>query len=81
MTKEALYKACKKYADEYVEKHMVMPKTPSEVADWNKANFLDFRTRASKVVSQVEIDLKSAASKASDKVYEELILSVGGEKV
>ena len=81
MTKEELYEACKKYADEYVKGHMIMPKTPSEVASWNKANFLEFKSRASNVVSQIELDLKGASSQASDKVYEELILSVGGEKV
>jgi len=81
MTKEELYEACKKYADEYVKGHVVMPKTPSEVESWNKANFLEFKSRASNVVSQVELDLKSTADKVSDKVYEELILSVGGERV
>ena len=80
MTKEELYEACKKYADEYVKGHVVMPKTPSEVVSWNKANFLEFKSRASNVVSQVELDLKSVADKVSDKVYEELIISVGGER-
>ena len=81
MTKEELFGACKKYADEYVKGHMIMPKTPSEVASWNKANFLEFKSRASNVVSQIELDLKATVDKVSDKVYEELILSVGGERV
>ena len=81
MTKEELYVSCKKYADEYVKVHMIMPKTPSEVDNWDKSNFLEFKSRASNIVSQIELDLKSAVERVSDKVYEELILSVGGERV
>ena len=79
--KEVLHKACIDYAQKYIKGHMIMPKTPSEVADWNKADFLGFRTRASKAVSQIDLDIKAEASKVSDIIYEELITSVGGEKV
>jgi len=79
--KEVLHEACINYAKAYIKGHMVMPKTPSEVDDWNKADFLGYKTRASKAVSQIDLDIKAEASKVSDSVYEELILSVGGERV
>lgn len=80
MTKDDVYKACKKYADQYTKKHVIMPKSQTVIDTWDKADFLRFRTQASKVVSQIDLDIKSIASKVSDKVYEELITSVGGEK-
>ena len=80
MTKEAVHKACKKYGDEYVKKHVVMPKSKAITDTWDKADFLRFRTQASKAVSQIELDLKNVASDVSDKVYEELITAVGGER-
>jgi len=80
MTKEDVYKACKKYADEYTEKHMTMPKNQAEVDGWNKSDFLRFRTQASRIASQLDLDIKSVAGKVSDKIYEELITSVGGER-
>ena len=80
MNEEAIYKACKKYADEYTKKHVIMPKSQTIIDTWDKADFLRFRTQASKVVSQIDLDLKSVASKVSDKIYEELITSVGGER-
>jgi len=80
MTKEELSKSCMKYAKEYVDGHIKLPQNPAEANKWNRADFLEFKTRASKAVSQIEIDIKAAASEVSDKVYEELILSLGGEK-
>lgn len=80
MTKEDTYKACKKYANDCVKKHMVIPASKSVTDNWDKADFLRFKTQASKVVSQIELDLKGIAGKVSDAVFEELILSVGGEK-
>jgi len=80
MTKDDVYKACKRYADGYVKKQVVMPTSKTVTDTWDKADFLRFRSQASKVVSQIDLDLKSIASKVSDKVYEELILSVGGER-
>lgn len=80
MTKEDVYKACKKYADEYTKKHMVMPKSEKVLETWNKADFLRFRTQASRMASQMELDIKGIATRVSDKIFEELILSVGGER-
>lgn len=80
MTKDDIKKACKKYADEYVKKHMTMPRSKTVTDEWDKADFLRFRGQASKAVSQIELDLKGVASKVSDEVYEELITSVGGER-
>lgn len=80
MTKEDVYKTCKKYADEYTKKHVVMPKSQAVIDSWNKADFLQFRTQASKVASQLDLDIKSIAGRVSDKIYEELITSVGGER-
>ena len=80
MTKDEAYEACKKYADKYVEKHVVMPTSKAVTDRWDKSDFLRFKTQASKAVSQIELDLKSIAGAVSDKVYEELILSVGGER-
>jgi len=80
MTKEDVYKACKEYADEFTKKNVVMPKNQTIVDTWDKADFLRFRTQASKTVSQIDLNLKSIASKVSDKIYEELITSVGGER-
>lgn len=80
MTKDAIQKACKKYADDYVKKHMTMPRGKTVTDEWDKADFLRFRGQASKAVSQIELDLKGVASKVSDEVYEELITSVGGER-
>jgi len=81
MTKEDVYKACKKYADEYTKKHMTMPKNQGVLDAWNKSDFLRFRTQASRVASQLDLDIKSVAAKVSDKIYEDLIISVGGERV
>lgn len=80
MTKKDMYEACKKYADEYVKKQVVMPKNQAVVDSWNKADFLRFRTQASRVASQLDLDIKSIAGRVSDKIYEELITSVGGER-
>ena len=80
MTKEDLYKACKKYANDYVKKEMVMPASDKITDKWDKADFLRFKTQSSKVVSQVEYDIKGIAGKVTDAVFEELILSVGGER-
>lgn len=80
MTKEDVYKACKKYGDEYAKKHVIMPKSKLVLDTWDKSDFLRFKTQASKVVSQVDLDLKSIASKISDEIYAELITAVGGER-
>ena len=80
MTKEDVYKACKKYADEYTKKHMTMPKNQAIIDGWNKSDFLRFRTQASRIASQLDLDIKSVAGRVSDKIYEELITSVGGER-
>ena len=80
MTKDDLFKACKKYANDYVKKEMVMPASKSITDEWDKADFLRFKTQASKVVSQVEQDIKGVAGRVTDAVFEELILSVGGER-
>ena len=80
MTKDALYKACKKYGSEYAKSHVTIPKSQAVIDTWDKADFLRFKTQASKVVSQVELDIKGVAGKVSDEIFEELITSVGGEK-
>ena len=81
MTKEDMYEACKKYGREYTKEHVTIPKSQAVVDTWDKADFLRFRTQASKVASQVELDIKGIAGKVSDEVFEELITSVGGERV
>jgi len=80
MTKEDVYEACKKYADEYTKKNVTMPKSQTVLDGWNKADFLRFRTQASRVASQLDLDIKAIAGRVSDKIYEELITSVGGER-
>ena len=80
MTKAELYKACKKYADEYTKKHMTMPTSKAITDGWDKADFLRFKTQASKMASQIDLDLTAIVGKVSDAVFEELILSVGGER-
>lgn len=80
MTKDDVYKACKKYANECAKKQMVMPASKSITDGWDKADFLRFKSQASRTVSQIELDIKGIAGKVSDDVFEELILSVGGEK-
>jgi len=80
MTKDDIYKACKKYAQAYAKGHVTIPRSPAVIDTWDKADFLRFRTQASKVVSQVELDIKGIAGKVSDEIFEELITSVGGEK-
>jgi hypothetical protein len=80
MTKEEVYKACKKYGHDYVKKHMTLPASATVTDGWDKADFLRFKSQASNVVSQIELDIKGIAGKVSDAIFEELILSVGGEK-
>ena len=80
MTKEDMYEACKKYAEAYVKGHVTIPKSQAVIDTWDKADFLRFRTQASMVASQVELDIKGVAGKVSDKIFEELITSVGGER-
>ena len=80
MTKDDMYKACKKYGSEYVKGHVTMPKSQAIIDTWDKADFLRFRTHASSVVSQIDLDIKGIAAKVSDEIFEELITSVGGEK-
>ena len=80
MTKDDMYKACKKYASAYAKGHVTIPTSKAVVDTWDKADFLRFRTQASKVVSQLELDIKGIAGKVSDEIFEELITSVGGEK-
>lgn len=80
MTKEDVYEACKKYADEYTKQHIVMPKSQAVVDGWDKSDFLRFRTQASRIASQLDLDIKAIAGRVSDKIYEELITSVGGER-
>ena len=80
MTKKDVYKACKKYANDYTKNHIVLPANKTVTDGWNKADFVRFRTEASRVVSQIELDLKGIAGKVSDDIFEELITSVGGEK-
>ena len=80
MTKDDVYKACKKYAEAYAKEHVTTPRSQAIVDTWDKADFLRFKTQASKVVSQVELDIKGIAGKVSDEIFEELIISVGGER-
>ena len=80
MLKDTLKKSCMEYASEYAKKHVTMPKSQAVIDTWDKADFLRFKTHASKAVSQIELDIKAVASEVSDKIYEKLITSVGGER-
>ena len=79
MTKEELYEVCKKYASDFVANKVEIP-SAEQLKNWSRADVLGFRSTASRVTSEVEIDLKSIVSQVTDKVYEELIFAIGGVK-
>jgi RNase P/RNase MRP subunit POP5 len=79
MTRKELYEICKKHAKDYVETKVEIPSEEAR-KNWSRADYLAFRTTASRAASEVEIELKSIVSQVSDEVYGELIISIGGEK-
>jgi hypothetical protein len=79
MTKEELYVICKSYAEDFVKGKVDIP-SAEQLKNWSRADVLAFRSTASRATSEIELELKSVVSQVTDKVYEELILSIGGVK-
>lgn len=79
MTKEELYVICKSYAEDFVKGKVDVP-SEEQLKNWSRADVLAFRSTASRATSEIELELKSVVSQVTDKVYEELILSIGGVK-